>query len=289
MKCPNCGLINPDDAVRCGCGYDFGTETSQPQQNKFYRSFDAMGVKEFFVNSWRTFGANWTTFLILSAIPVVVSMGLVLGLASGTKELAGSIITVIIVINLIVWILTTMALTMAAHKTSDGEAIGFGESYILCFGLFCRYIWTGLLYFLIVLGGFLLLIIPGIIWSIRYFFAPYAVIIEGIGGREALSNSKAVTQGRLGGIFVRELGYGLLFMLAVTVPLALLTLVIATLLGQPFPPKFAVPPIDITLSQSPNPEWAEAIQTFGRMIWEVLFIIFNVLLYKSINSRRRVV
>lgn len=23
MKCPNCGLINPDNAQRCDCGYDF--------------------------------------------------------------------------------------------------------------------------------------------------------------------------------------------------------------------------------------------------------------------------
>jgi hypothetical protein len=23
MKCPNCGLINPDSALRCDCGYDF--------------------------------------------------------------------------------------------------------------------------------------------------------------------------------------------------------------------------------------------------------------------------
>jgi len=23
MKCPNCGLTNPDEALRCDCGYDF--------------------------------------------------------------------------------------------------------------------------------------------------------------------------------------------------------------------------------------------------------------------------
>ena len=27
MKCPNCGLINPDSALRCNCGYDFATMT----------------------------------------------------------------------------------------------------------------------------------------------------------------------------------------------------------------------------------------------------------------------
>ena len=27
MKCPRCGLFNPDTAQRCDCGYDFATRT----------------------------------------------------------------------------------------------------------------------------------------------------------------------------------------------------------------------------------------------------------------------
>jgi hypothetical protein len=29
-ECPNCKLINPPDAVRCDCGYDFGPERLPP-------------------------------------------------------------------------------------------------------------------------------------------------------------------------------------------------------------------------------------------------------------------
>jgi hypothetical protein len=29
MKCPNCGLFNPDSAQRCDCGFDFKTATIQ--------------------------------------------------------------------------------------------------------------------------------------------------------------------------------------------------------------------------------------------------------------------
>jgi len=30
MNCPHCGLINPKDAVRCDCGYNFQTKMSEP-------------------------------------------------------------------------------------------------------------------------------------------------------------------------------------------------------------------------------------------------------------------
>ena len=44
MKCPNCGLMNPDDAVKCDCGFSFTT-------HRFYRSYEDMRFKEFFSNN----------------------------------------------------------------------------------------------------------------------------------------------------------------------------------------------------------------------------------------------
>jgi hypothetical protein len=229
-----------------------------------------MGIGEFFSNSWRTFGANWTTFMIIAAIPTVVSLALALAIEDEVR-----IVTALIsgIVSILVWILSTMALTMAAHKTSDGQAIGVWESYNLSLGLFWRYIWTGILYFLIVLGGMFLLIIPGIIWGIRYIFAPYLVIMEGIGGRKALSRSRNITEGRLGGVFVRELVVGLLFFLVITIPLTLLIFLIGVVLGNPA----------IGFS-APAPEWAQTIQLFGQIMSEALFVIFNVLLFKSIRA-----
>ncbi len=40
IKCPNCGLYNPDSAQRCDCGYDFGTDAIRPA----FRQTDARGV-----------------------------------------------------------------------------------------------------------------------------------------------------------------------------------------------------------------------------------------------------
>ena len=32
MKCPHCGLINPDTSQRCDCGYDFEKKTVVKQE-----------------------------------------------------------------------------------------------------------------------------------------------------------------------------------------------------------------------------------------------------------------
>ena len=29
MKCPNCGLENPESAIRCDCGYDFASKEAK--------------------------------------------------------------------------------------------------------------------------------------------------------------------------------------------------------------------------------------------------------------------
>ena len=255
MKCPSCGLMNPDDAVRCNCGYSFTT-------HRLYKPYQDMRVRDFFFNSWRTFGANWITFLVLAAIPTAVSQALPLAIAPAPDEEAAPVtIIIVMIVSIIVWILSTMALTMAAHRTSDGQAVGVWESYTLSLGLFWRYIWTGILYLLIVVAGSIVFIIPGIILAVMYVFAPYAVIIEGISGGAALSRSKTLTGGRLFDTFLLELGFGLLFLIVFAVPLFLLILLIGQFFGHPL--------------------LAETVQQYGNIVSEALFVIFNVLLFKS--------
>jgi uncharacterized membrane protein len=266
MKCPVCGVLNPDNAVMCGCGYKLALQTKV-----LYYSFTYMGVGGFFSNSLRTYGVAWTTFLLLGVIYTFVeAMPEILpypGVAAGV---------VYTVISLIVPILTTMALIITAHRTSEGEAIGIRDSYALSLRFFWRYTWTWILYFLIVLGGVILLIVPGIIWGVRYSLAPYAVIIENLGAKQALSRSRALTKGKGFSIFWHELRLGSLFLLLITLSLGLLTSLIAAVLGQPFP----------GLPSSPNPEWAGVVRGFGEATSVSLYLIFNVLLFKSLRLEK---
>lgn len=60
---------------------------------------------------------------------------------------------------------------------------------------FFQYSLASLLYFLIVLGGTLLFIIPGIIWGIKYQMYPYLILEKNMSALEALKKSATITQG----------------------------------------------------------------------------------------------
>jgi len=258
MKCPACGTMNPDEALCCVCGYNLS------QTKPLYRSFPNMGVREFFYNSWRTYTVDWQTFLLLFALYAVLNQGLELG--AGLLPNTASW-----VIRFLALTLTTMAITVAAHRASEWEVIDVAESYLISVRLLGPYVWTWALYSLIVLGGLILFIIPGIIWGVLYILAPYAVVIEGISGRAALSASRALTKGK--NIFIYVFGFGVLFFLVVSAPLFLVTLLVGVMLGDPMIGFVA-----------PKPEWAKALELLGQITHETLFIIFNVLLFKSLRK-----
>ncbi|MBU0546412.1 DUF975 family protein [Patescibacteria group bacterium] len=58
-----------------------------------------------------------------------------------------------------------------------------------------EYFLGSLLYSLIVLGGIILLIIPGIYWALRYQFAPLLIVDKGLKPVEALKKSAVMTEG----------------------------------------------------------------------------------------------
>jgi uncharacterized membrane protein len=81
------------------------------------------------------------------------------------------------------------------------------------FGLFLK---TYLLYILIVIGGFILLIIPGIYWGIKYRFAPYLVVDKGLAPVEALKQSAKITDGAMLSLLGFSVLMGLIILAGIT-------------------------------------------------------------------------
>jgi len=79
----------------------------------------------------------------------------------------------------------------------------------LTYPLFLKYLGGLILYSLIVLLGLILLVIPGIIWSIKFQFFPCFIVDKKIGPLEALKRSSKITRGSKWNLFL----FGLLVML----------------------------------------------------------------------------
>lgn len=74
-----------------------------------------------------------------------------------------------------------------------------------CFYLVPQLFFAGMLYSLIVMGGLLLLIIPGVYWLIRFQYFIYFIIEENCGAVEALRKSWRLTAGSTGYLFLYSL------------------------------------------------------------------------------------
>ena len=134
-----------------------------------------------------------------------------------------------VVVNLFVGLgLTNFALR--AHDNIDGVTIGDLWNP----APFWRFLGAELLAALIIVAGFILLVIPGIIASLGLGFAPYIVIDRPLGPVESLKESWRITKGNKWRIFLfglALLGVNILGLLAIgigvliSVPITLLAVV----------------------------------------------------------------
>lgn len=110
-------------------------------------------------------------------------------------DVAGGLVTVFLGIPL------SMGVTKAHLAASRGEkptwsdlVYAFGPRYWPAVGL-------GVLTFLIIVGGLVLLIVPGIYWAVRLAFVHPRFIEDGLGARDAIRASFADTKGRWWPVF----------------------------------------------------------------------------------------
>jgi hypothetical protein len=126
------------------------------------------------------------------------------------------------ILSLLITPLVTGALAWAASKIYLGESPSIAEIVSFTFSRFGALLLVSILAFLAVAGGFILLIIPGIIFYLRLIFSPVAVVVEDKRGRRALGRSWALSKGSLGKIF------------GVVVLTALISIIAESIIGLPF-------------------------------------------------------
>lgn len=115
-------------------------------------------------------------------------------------------------LGLIILPVTNAAVVDSVSKLYLGKPTSATASIGTAFGKLLPLLGVSILTGLSVVVGFVLCVIPGIIFALWFSMATHVVIIEGIGGTAAMGRSKELVSGNIGTLFVLGL---LLFIIGV--------------------------------------------------------------------------
>lgn len=165
-----------------------------------------ISIKELFKKSWSMYVARWWNMLLLGLVGWTGSMVIigVFGLGAfgavtlgdtafpftvTTMALALVGIFLLIVVN--IWIqLTLMHVVKTEHMQGS-----VWNTLMMVWNSMASYAWVVVMKGLVVLAGFILFVIPGIIFSVWFAFSEYAFVADGNRGRRALEHSRELVRG----------------------------------------------------------------------------------------------
>ncbi len=159
------------------------------------QSLSLLDVKDLLKRAWQIYKTRFLVFLGISILPIIFT-----SLMSFYKSFSPlTIIFGIITILVSIW---SGASLLYAVKERE-QKIGIKESFTKGWHKFIPYLWISFLVMLIVAGGSILFIIPGIIFAVWFNFATYVLISEDLKGTKALSRSKQLVKGKFKSVIWR--------------------------------------------------------------------------------------
>ncbi len=165
-------------------------------------------IKEAIGFGWETLKGNIGFFIALLIIAFLIEN--IPGFLGEFVANELPVISVILVLaGLVLSIVVQMGFIRVSLKFCDGTRGKF-DDFLSSFNLFLKFIAAAFLYGLIVLAGTLLLVIPGIIWGIKYSLFAYFIVDEGLGPVAAIKASGAATDNAKLDLFLFGLLLGLI-------------------------------------------------------------------------------
>ncbi|MDG1949689.1 MAG: hypothetical protein P8J32_02600 [bacterium] len=169
------------------------------------------------------------------------------------------------------WVVST--LTKTAHQLNQGKLIDSKKLSTSAMRTIAPLLATTFLVGLITMGGLLLLIIPGIIFSIWYSQAVLATIIEEKRPVASLARSKQLVAGRFWDVLLYIFAGSIILSIPYLIALGIPTSIGALITGMH--------PLEL-LETSEVLIWPEVIQSIVDMFFVPLFLIYQVVLYQEL-------
>ena len=185
---------------------------------------------ELLAKSWRLYRTHFWTYIGYSAwllVPLVAFLVLTIFPAHWLTSVLAVIIGIVEVF-LALWMavcLIRLTSELSQNKTPDHSRLSH-ESVMRIPSVLA----TAVLQSLVILGGLLLFIIPGIIFWVWYCFSQITTALEGLKPVEALTASRVLTRGRffpvLGRILAGPIIIGLLYTIVLSVIISLISMIL---------------------------------------------------------------
>ncbi len=157
-----------------------------------------MATKDFSISEaltygWETFKTNWQFLLVVFV--TIIAIGMIPNyLHDWARENLPAISFLFSIIGWLVQMVTGIGVVVICLKLVDGKNPKFKDIYSH-YNLLLNYFLGSLLYGLVIIGGLILLIVPGVIWGVKYQYTTYLIVDKKMGPLEAFKASGKVTQG----------------------------------------------------------------------------------------------
>lgn len=143
---------------------------------------------------WNTMKTNFGFFIGIIIVSWIVT-GIPTFIALILQEDAPAFSLLFRLVSIVMSTIIHIGIIRIALKFVDGKTPEFNDLFNSFKGYFWRYIGASILFGLIVAGGTFLLIVPGIIWAIKFQYFGYLIVDQNLGVMDSLKKSSEMTNG----------------------------------------------------------------------------------------------
>lgn len=164
-------------------------------------------AKEVIGNGWEILKRSWIQLLIILAIVFGINVGFgivqgILGVIPGIGMLLSAIVALI---SLVVSFILSVTVTKLYLNIVDNKSVEYSNIFKTDAKTVINYVLTSILYVLVILGGLILLIVPGFIFAYKYRFSFLLAIEHNIGPKEAFRISNEMTKDIKMDLFIMDI------------------------------------------------------------------------------------
>lgn len=182
---------------------------------------------------------------------------------------------ILMTVTIVLWIWMSIFLIKLIDKLHDGKKPNEKTLQQETGQLILPLLTVALFVFLSIVGGLILLVIPGIIFFVWYTFAQISVVLDKKRGMEALKFSRSLVQGRFFKVAWYVFSGPLLMIFVYSIALASIIYLIASLTGTN---------IELVFGEDP-PLWLNVLDTLGQIfIISPLLLIYSTIVYKKFKK-----